>query len=132
MFPPELERDAFRTANGEFGWTREQIPLVVEVLRSHGMGILGGELWWVRDESAHWDGLIPQRHGPPAVYTWAADRLPSEPWPDFVERGASDALAHVERWPNALDLPPGLEGRILCSLAWVSDLEYDQLTRKAV
>jgi hypothetical protein len=31
MFPPELERDAFQTANGEFGWTREQIPLIVEV-----------------------------------------------------------------------------------------------------
>lgn len=53
MFPLELECDAFRTANGEFGWTREQVPLVVEVLRSHGMGILGGELWWVRDESTH-------------------------------------------------------------------------------
>jgi len=132
MFPPELERDAFRTADGEFGWIREQIPLVVQVLRSHGMGILGGELWWVRDESTGRDCLIPQRHGPPAVYAWAEDRLPSEPWPDFVERGASDALAHVERWPNALDLPPGLEGRILCSLTWVSDLEYEQLTLKTV
>jgi hypothetical protein len=132
MFPPELERDAFRADNGEFGWSRAQIPLVVDVLRSHGKGILGGELWWVRDESTRWDGLIPQRHGPPAVYTWAADRLPSESWSDFVERGASDALAHVERWPNALDLPPGLEGRILCSLTWVSDLEYDHLPRKAV
>jgi hypothetical protein len=47
-------------------------------------GILGGELWRVRDESTRWDGgLIPQRPGPPAVYTWVADRLPSEPWPDF-------------------------------------------------
>jgi len=59
MFPPELERDAFRADHGEFGWTRAQIPLVVDVLRSHGMGILGGELWWVRDESTRWDGLVP-------------------------------------------------------------------------
>jgi hypothetical protein len=44
MFPPELERNAFRASNGEFGWTRAQIPLVVNVLRSHGIGILGGEL----------------------------------------------------------------------------------------
>jgi hypothetical protein len=116
MFPPELERDAFRTANGEFGWTRAQIPLVVEVLRSHGMGILGGELWWIRDESTSCDGLIPQRHGPPAVYTWAADRLPSESWPDFVERGASDALAHVERWPNAQDLRPVWKGEFCAAL----------------
>jgi len=132
MFPPELVRDAFRADNGEFGWTRAQIPLVVDVLRSQGMGILGGDLWWVRVESTRWDGLIPQRHGPPAVCMWAVERLPSESWPDFVERGAPDALAHVERWPNALDLPPGLEGQILCSLTWVSDLEYDRLTRKAV
>jgi hypothetical protein len=69
---------------------------------------------------------------PPAIYTWAADRLPSESWPDFVERGATDALAHVEKWPNALELPPGLEGRIMCCLTWVSELEYGKLSRKAV
>jgi len=51
---------------------------------------------------------------------------------NLVERGASNALAHVELWPIVLDLSPGLEGRILCSLTWVSDLEYDQFTRKAV
>jgi hypothetical protein len=126
LFPPELERAAFRTENGEFGWTREQIPHVVEVLRSQGMAILGGELWW-RDELTSWHGLIPQRHGPPAVYVWAADRLPAELWSDFVERGASDALAHVERWPAELDLPPGLEGQILCNFAWVSESDYEHL-----
>lgn len=67
MFPPELERDAFRAGSGEFGWTRAQIPLVVDILRSHGIGILGGEMWWVRDGIAAWVGVIPQRHGPPAV-----------------------------------------------------------------
>jgi hypothetical protein len=132
MFPPELESVAFRTENGEFGWTRAQIPQVVEVLRSQGMGILGGELWWLRDESTSCYLLIPQRHGPPAVYTWAADRLPGESWSDFVERGASDALAHVERWPAELDLPPGLEGRILCNLAWVSESEYGRLPSRVV
>ena len=78
MFPPELERDAFRAGNGELGWAHAEIPLVVEVIRSHGLGILGGELWWVHDEPPRVDFLIPQRHGTPAVYTWAADRLPSE------------------------------------------------------
>jgi hypothetical protein len=47
MFPPELERDALRSSNGEYGWTRDQIPVVVEILRSRGLGILGCELWWV-------------------------------------------------------------------------------------
>jgi hypothetical protein len=131
MFTPELERDAFRADNGEFGWTRAQIPMVVGALRSRGMGILGGELWWVHGEPPRLDFLIPQRHGPPAVYTWAADRLPSESWLDFVERGASDALAHVEQWPDVLELPPVLDGRIVCSLAWVSEHEYEQLAPKS-
>jgi hypothetical protein len=128
MFPPELERDAFRADNGEFGWTREQIPQVVNILRSQELAILGGELWWVKDGSTGWD-LIPQRDGRRAVYRWAGDRLPGESWPDFVARGAADALAHVERWPADLDLPPNFEGRILCNLAWVSHLEFDQLMR---
>jgi len=92
MFPPELERNAFRASNGEFGWTRAQIPLVVNVLRSHGIGILGGELWWVLDGATTWDGVIPQRHGNPAVYCWETKQRPEEPWPQFVERGVSEAL----------------------------------------
>ena len=126
MFPPELERDAFRAYNGEFGWTRVQIPMVVGILRSHGMGVLGGELWWVRDGATDWD-LIPQRHGPPAVYPWETNRLSGEPWPDFVERGAKDALAAVERFPRPGDLPLGLTGRILYNLTWVSDVEFENL-----
>lgn len=79
MFPADLERDAFRAraSNGEFGWTRAQIPLVVDVLRSHGIGILGGELWWVRDGFACWEGAIPQRRGRPGVYVW--ERNASQP-----------------------------------------------------
>jgi hypothetical protein len=129
MFPPELERDAFRADNGEFGWTQEQIPQVVNILRSQELAILGGELWWVKEGSKVWH-LIPQRDGQQAVYTWAGDRLPGESWPDFVERGAVDALAHVEQWPTKLELPLDLEGRILCNLAWVSHGEFDQLARK--
>jgi hypothetical protein len=44
MFPPELESRAFRADNGEFGWTREQIPSVVNILHGHCLAILGGEL----------------------------------------------------------------------------------------
>ncbi|SRR6266567_3268857 len=132
MFPPELERDAFRASNGEFGWTRPQVPLVVEFLKSHEFGILGGELWWVRDGFADWTGIIPQRHGPPGVYPWVTNREPSEPWPRFVERGASDAIAAVERWPKPDDLPPDLPGRILCNLTWVSEAEFQELGQSGI
>ena len=74
MFPPKLERNAFRASNGELGWTRSEICLVVEVLSSRDIGILGGELWWVKDDSTNRVGIIPQRHGPPAVYKWETKR----------------------------------------------------------
>ena len=32
MFPAELEQDAFRASNDEFGWTRAQIPVVVNIV----------------------------------------------------------------------------------------------------
>jgi hypothetical protein len=129
VFPSELERDAFRADNGEYGWTREQIPQVVNILRSQGLAILGGELWWVREGSTAWD-LIPQEDGRRAVYTWSGGRFLEESWPDFVERGAVDALAHAERWPADLGLPPNAKGRIFCNLSWVSELEFDQAKRK--
>lgn len=128
MFPAELERNAFRAHNGEFGWTRAQIPKVLDVLRSHSMGVLGGELWWV--DGARVLGLIPQRYGPPAVYPWVTDRRPGESWPDFVERGANEALVAVERFPSPGDLPLNLAGRVLYNLTWVSDVEFEELARK--
>jgi hypothetical protein len=42
MLPPEFEQDAFRADNGEFGWPRKQIPVVVDVLR-HRRLLLGDE-----------------------------------------------------------------------------------------
>jgi hypothetical protein len=126
MFPVELERDAFRSQNGEVGWTRPQAIVAIEVLRRHDMAILGGELWWVKE-----DGLIrtslPQRQGPPALYVWSNDRQPCELWTQFVERGVSEALAIVQREPKPEDIPTDLTGRVLYNLCWVSEAEYEKL-----
>jgi hypothetical protein len=132
MFSPELERDAFLASNGEFGWTRAQIPVVVSILRSQKMAILGGELWWVRDGSEDWVGTIPQRHGPSGVYVWESKREPGEPWSHFVERSASGALASVDRFPAPGDVPPDLHGRILYNLTWISEVEFEKLSTKTV
>jgi len=123
VFPPSLEHDAFLADNGERGWTRAQIPLVVNVLCSQRVGILGGELWWVRDGHQRLEWLLPQRHGPPGVYSGETKRRFGEPWEDFVQRGASDAVAAVERWPGPEDLPHDLPGRILYNLSCVSEFE---------
>ena len=125
MFPPALE-PAFRANSGEFGWTREQIPLVVDVLHRRSLAILGGELWWVRNGAATWD-LVPQREGPAAVYPWETKRRSEEPWTAFVERCATDTLAAVARYPALDDLPRDLEGRILYNLTWVSEAEFEKM-----
>lgn len=132
MFPPELERAAYRECNGEFGWTRSQAMAAVKVLVAHSFAILGGELWWVREGVPGWRGSIPQRQGPPAVYAWETDRLPGEPWSTFVERSVADTLAALSRWPQPDDLPSDLPGRILYNLTWASEVEFAQLRRKPV
>lgn len=138
MFPPELEREAFRSGN-EFGWTRAQIPVVVEVLRSQGMAILGGELWYVRECHDGFKELyssIPQREDIPShywgLYVWATDRRPGDGWQDFVERGALEALSAVARWPepNGEGQPPDLPGQILYNLGWVSESEFEKVRSK--
>jgi hypothetical protein len=85
---------------------------------------MSGELWWVRDGIAGWYGSIPQREGPPGVYTWDTERRSGEPWHQFVERSASEALGAAERWPEPGDLPRDLPGRIFYNLTWVPEADY--------
>jgi hypothetical protein len=126
VFPPELEREAYRISNGEFGWTRGQIPKVVEIVRSRQLAILGGELWWVGEGIPNRAG-VPQRSGPPGVYCWATEREIWESWPSYVERCASESLDAARRWPAPDDLPLDLPGQILYNLCWVSEDKYKTL-----
>jgi hypothetical protein len=121
MFPVELERDAFRAGNGEYGWTHAQVPLVIDILRGRGLGILGGELWWVRPGGTAWE--LP----PSGVYVWDTERHPGESWGDFVERGASEALAAVQRCHEAEGIRADQLGRLLYNFTWVSEEEFERL-----
>jgi len=90
---------AFRSSNGECGWTREQAVKVVAILRGQSLAVLGGELWLVLDGAHSWSGLIPQREGSDAVYAWETKRSPNEHWATFVNRCAADSIAAAEEWP---------------------------------
>ena len=127
MFPAELEQDAFRF-RGEFGWTREQAIAAIGILRHHHLAILGGELWYVRDGAVQ--PSVPQREGPNALYVWSTDKQTGGIWVNFVQRGASEALSAVQRYPEPEDIPDDLPGRILYNLTWVSEAEFEKLGRK--
>jgi len=127
MFSPDLERRALRASNGEFGWSRDDARLVVQVLAQHRQAILGGELWWVPPGAAGWTGLIPQRARPPGVYPWETTRQAEESWDVFIARCAQDSLSAIDRWPGADDLPLDLEGRLLYNLTGVSEIEFQRI-----
>jgi hypothetical protein len=127
MFSAELERNSFRTSNGEYGWTRDQVPVVVDALLLRNMAILGGEVWWVRDGSSEWVGMIPQQDGSAGVYTWETARKTGEVWSEFVQRCAFDTLDAVGKWPREGELLSDLNGRILYNLTWVSEEEFSNL-----
>lgn len=132
MFTEELKNASFRAVNGEYGWTRSQVPAVVEILRGRQLAILGGELWWVLEGSSSWKGLIPQRNGLDTVYSWETKRRRKEPWSRFVARCAADTLVAVNRWPAPEELPADLPGHILYNLTWVDEAEYGQLGSRVV
>lgn len=132
MLPEEIRKAAFKATNGEFGWTRAQVPEVVRILREQRLAILGGEVWWVLDGARAWNGSIPQHQGVDAVYAWETMREPPESWLAFVNRCAAETVAAVEKWPGSGDLRPNLPGRILYNLTWVGEAEYGELGSRAV
>lgn len=132
VLPLELTGRAFRSANGEFGWSREEARAVIAVLSEAQRAVLGGELWWVPEGAREWTGWIPQKTGPDAVYPWATERASGESWRTFVERAAQESIAAIDRWPGANELPDNLGGRILYNLTWVSEPEYQELGEHAV
>ena len=133
MLIEELEDTAaFRAPNGECGWARAQIPDVVATLREHRLAILGGELWWIREDSRGWEGMIPQCDGLPAVYHWESERMSGESWLSYVERCARETLAAVADLPRPGEVPPELPGQILYNLTWVDEAEVGELGSRAV
>ena len=129
-FPQPLIDEAFRTTNGEFGWTRAQALKIVAVLIDDNLAILGGELWWVSDAAGSISGVIPQENGVDAVYAWETRLQPQESWATFVRRCAAETVAAVNSLPRPGEVRSDLRGRILYNLTWVSEAEYDSLQKR--
>ena len=132
LVPVELIERAFRSANGECGWSREDARAVIRILSDSQRAVTGGEIWWVPEGAREWTGLIPQRNGPNAVYPWNTERAHGESWGAFVERCARESLTAVDRWPDISDLPDNLAGRILYNLTWASESQQQALGEHAV
>jgi hypothetical protein len=92
-----LVNKAFIASNGEYGWTHEQLPEVVDQLVRSGRVILGGELWWVLPGASSWTGFIPPRDGRSYIFHWTTERRkPHETWDAFMGRAADEALRAVQ------------------------------------
>jgi len=131
LFSADLTGRAFRSGNGEFGWSRADALVAISVLAAAQCGILGGELWLVPEGATEWTGLIPQKFGPDAVYHWETERIAGEPWSAYVERCARDSVAAVNGLPGD-EVPPQVSGRILYNLTWVTESECETLGQRAV
>lgn len=121
MFPIDLETRAFRSGNGELGWTREEARVAISALEAQQQAILGGELWWVPEGETRWTGIIPQRVGYPAAYHWETEREADEEWLAYVHRCAVESRQAVDALPGGDDLRADLAGRILYNLTWASE-----------
>jgi hypothetical protein len=127
LFPTDLERRAFRASNGEFGWSRKDVRSAIVILADDNLAILGGELWWVPEGASGWTGLIPQRDGSIAVYSWSTEQRLGEEWTAFVGRCAALSVDSVDSLPGDADLPTDLGGRILYNLTWATEDWYLEL-----
>lgn len=125
MLPQELRDRSFESRNGERAWSREDVSAVVDYLSSQDLAVLGGEVWRVHD-SCIFAGFL-DADGREGIYAWSTSRNPEEPWNEFLRRCAAETISAVAEFPARVQIQPGLPGRILFNLTWVSEGEYEEL-----
>jgi hypothetical protein len=115
---------AFRAANGELAWRREDIEDALNSLAADGRAILGGEVWLITGADT-WHGLIPQRDGSaPGVYSWdTVARSADESWPAYCQRTASESIEAVRAIPVEQQTFPELVDRLRFNVTYVAEQE---------
>jgi hypothetical protein len=120
-FPQELTNCAFLAGN-EAAWQPPAAVKVVEWFGSHGYGVLGTELWVIRDGAIH--SLPVGRSGMPEVHGNTVNRSANEPWAAFVDRAASETVAYLRSFQPSEIVEPG---DVRFNVTWVSEEEFEKL-----
>jgi hypothetical protein len=119
--PGELGAAAFLAGN-EAAWRPAVAAKVVEWLGSHGYGVLGTELWLIRDGAIN--SLPIGQSKLPEVHGNTDNRQANEPWTAFVNRAASETVAYLCSFKSSEIVEPG---DMRFNVTWVTEQEFQKL-----
>lgn len=125
MISEGLTSQAFKAANGELAWRREQVPEIVAEYARKGHAVEAFEVRLI-DASGKWTGLIPVSSSEvPAVCVYDVEpQKKTETRESFVARCAQEILAKMREWNIEKDVPEDLRPLIRYNL-YVAE-EYDE------
>jgi len=120
-FPSDLRVAAFRTDN-EAAWPPVLAVAAVEWFGSHGYGVLGTELWLLKDGGIQ--SLPMGLSGMREVHGNTVNRGNEESWSSFVARAAAETRTYLQAFKPA-DIVE--QGRLVFNVTWVSEAEFKDL-----
>jgi hypothetical protein len=120
-FPSELRVAAFR-ADNEAAWPPVLAVAAVEWFGMHGYGVLGTELWLLKDEGIQ--SLPMGLSGMPEVHGNTVNRENQESWSSFVARAAAETGTYLKAF-KPTDIVE--QGRLVFNVTWVSAAEFKDL-----
>jgi hypothetical protein len=130
MFPEHIERAAFRSpkGQGEYAWRYDTILDVIDFITAHNHAILGGEVWYVRDERI--TGLLPRKGGGTVVCTWDVTKTMNETWAEYVARSQreSSEIVRTKRPEEIVEM--STDASLYYNLSWVDENKFAELFGK--
>jgi hypothetical protein len=125
LFPPdvpsELRVAAFR-ADNEAAWPPVLAVAAVEWFGTHGYGVLGTEIWLLKDVGIQTLGM--GLSGMREVHGNTVNRGNQESWSSFVVRAAVETRTYLQAFKPA-DIVE--QGRLVFNVTWVSEAEFKNL-----
>jgi hypothetical protein len=118
LLPPALGRAGFRMGN-ELAWLRPDAIAVLDEFERLGLGILGAELWSVRNGQVF--ACLPDGYDGWTTTDW---RKSEEAWVTFVARSVAEAKTNVMSRPEGHGMVPSPAYSVLYNFCVVAESEY--------
>lgn len=131
----EILSKAVRAVNGELAWERDDLALAIDELIKSGEEVFGGEIWAVMphgtdssitnmrtviqlDDGRLALGLIPDKNGIDAVYSWDCDAKGSESVIDYAHKTQKRTFEMINKMDAENDVSPEFAGLLYYNLSW--------------